>query len=512
MTYHGKNNVTYTLGSKIGGGGEGDVYSIVGNPNLLAKIYRQNHFSSCSDRHEMQQKIDAMLSFNISAYKNNHLVVAWPTDTLCDSTGEFYGYVMPKAPTKLPILCAFIPTERERLFPNYSWRYAPRIAYNLAVSVALLHEKIGITLGDMNTENFLIDDKGYITLIDTDSFNITHNGHCYKCKAGVPDMLPPELQGKDLSLSSTQFTRETDCFSLAVLIFQILVNGVHPFGMPNNATAGQSSGRNAVVSNIVTGYCPYITGSTEKRNVESPNMVMFPRYIRDLFDRAFNYSAATAIKRETISKRPSAHEWVIALDRLRREKLKFCSNKGSRHEYPESYSGPCPWCEIEKKLGKFIPPKQYLPHQTNPITGVNANPTNSPTTNIQSANPQAQSTNTVIKREAMPLYLLYPSVGCLGTVLMASAFSDFSQNMDVVSMSDNTACVVLAIIGAIVGIILTMLVADHYTKSDTPGLWIALCLVIPIVAYLCAAILLVGFYVALAALVLGLICYIFASM
>lgn len=510
MVLHGKNGNNYTLDARIGGGGEGDVYSIVGMPHLLAKVYHQNHFHSASDRSEMQQKINAMLMINAPSYNSNHLIVAWPLDTLCDNTGVFQGYVMPKAPSKTPILCAFIPTERCRLFPNYTWAYAPRIAYNLAVSVALLHERAGITIGDMNTENFLIDDKGFITLIDADSFNITSNGKCYKCKAGVPDMLAPELQGKDLALPTTQFTLEADCFSLAVLIFQILVNGVHPFGMPNNASAGQSSGRNAVVTNIASGYCPYVTGATGKCNIETPDMNMYPRYIRDLFDRAFKYTAQTAIKKETIAKRPTAREWVVALHRLVVEGTEKCA-KDSQHAYPKGYTGSCPWCDVKKKQAKLTPVKQFIPHQNPTPTWVTPHATTT-NTYTQTTYQQTQSTYQVAKREAMPLYLLYPISGCLGTLLMASELAGLSQGMEGLSMSDSTACGILAVVGIIVGIIIARLAADYYTKSDSPGLWIALSIGIPIVAFIAAVLLLIGFYVAIAALVLALICSIFANM
>lgn len=510
MTYQGKNNKTYVLGSKIGSGGDGEVYTITGMPHLLAKIYRSNHFHNSSDRNEMQQKIEAMLTINVPAYQDGRLMVAWPNDILFDNNGSFQGYVMPKATSKSPVLCAFIPTERDRLFGNYSWKYAPKIAYNLAASVAFLHDQTGITLGDMNTENFLIDSDGYITLIDADSFNITHNGHCYKCKAGVPDMLAPELQGKDLALPTTQFTRESDCFSLAVLIFQILVNGVHPFGMPNSAAGGQSSGRNAVVSNIVSGYCPYVTGATNKCNAEAPNMQMFPQYIRALFDRAFDYSAQTAIRKETIAKRPSAREWVLALHKLISDGVDNCHNN-SHHTYPKGYSGPCPWCEIEKNRAPIIPVKPYIPHRSsNNQQNAWTNPSTVPNPSYQTQTATNQPSTT--RRDVTPLYLLYPTSGCLGTVLMASELSGLSQSMEGMSMSDGTACAILAIVGIIVGIIMAKCVSEHYAYSSYPGGWVALSLVIPIIAFIGSVLLVIGFYLAIAVLVLAFICSIFANM
>ena len=508
MVFQGKKGRSYTLNAKIGGGGEGDVYTIVGMPHLLAKIYHQNHFHSASARTEMQQKIDAMLMLNNS--HSNHLIIAWPIDALYDSAGVFQGYVMPKASSKTPILCAFIPTERRRLFPDYTWAYAPRIAFNLAVSVALLHEKSGLTIGDMNTENFLIDGNGLITLIDVDSYNITSNGKCYKCKAGVPDMLAPELQGKDLSLPTTQFTLESDRFSLAVLIFQILVNGIHPFGMPNTAVAGQSSGRNAVVTNIASGYCPYVTGATGNCNIETPNMDMFPQYIRELFDRAFKYTPQTAIKKETIAQRPSAREWAVALRRLIDEGTQKCP-KDSHHTYPKTYTGICPWCEVKKRQATLVSTKQFIPHQNTTPTCASPHLA-SKNTYTQPINRKARTAYQVAKRKPLPLYLLYPVSGCIGALLMSSEFTRLSQSMEGLSLSESTACGVLALVGIFVGIILARLVENFYIKSDFPGLWVALSVVVPIFSFIGTALLLVGLYIAIAVLVLILICSIFANM
>ena len=95
---------------------------------------------------------------------------------------------------------------------------------------------------------------------------------------------------------------------------------------------------------------------------------------------------------------------------------------------------------------------------------------------------------------------------------MASELSGLSQSMEGMSMSDGTACAILAIVGIIVGIIMAKCVSEHYAYSSYPGGWVALSLVIPIIAFIGSVLLVIGFYLAIAVLVLAFICSIFANM
>ena len=91
------------------------------------------------------------------------------------------------------------------------------IAYNLAMAVWSVN-KAGVVVGDMNPNNIMVDELGQVTLIDTDSFNITNKrtGKIYKCTVGVPEILPPELQGVNLADPKNKFTEQTDGFSLSI--------------------------------------------------------------------------------------------------------------------------------------------------------------------------------------------------------------------------------------------------------------------------------------------------------
>ena len=176
--YFGRNRTTsYTLGSCLGGGGEGEVYEIAGKHNLVAKIYFDSKFNPTSEspnpRQELKEKIETMLDQPVDPYINGVLSVAWPQDILTNQQGLFVGYTMPRVNSKYHIFAASRERERAKLYPNYTWKTAILIAYNLALAVKVIHNTNAV-VGDMNPNNIMLDEKGHVTLIDTDSFNITN--------------------------------------------------------------------------------------------------------------------------------------------------------------------------------------------------------------------------------------------------------------------------------------------------------------------------------------------------
>lgn len=349
-------NRIYELGKEIKSGGEGVVYALVNRPNSVAKVYKNERIADSQLREASKDKILAMLGMHFNPYYNGRVVVAWPEDALFDDSGFFMGFVMPKIENMKSLIWAMRPSDRDVLWSSgYHWRYSIAIAFNLALTVEHLHNA-GVVVGDMNTNNILINSRGNVTLIDADSFNITtKSGQVHKCIVGFPEVLPAELQGKDLT--KQKFTERTDVFSLAVHIFTLLCNNCHPFGCLNYSSAHGSSSNPRIMDNIVKGYCPYVSGSSGETVDDALDMEIFPEGIRRLFDRAFRYDATTAIKQETIAMRPSAAEWRIALGNMYSEGVSICT-KNPLHEYPKNYHGSCPWCAIEQRKKKAGQPQQ----------------------------------------------------------------------------------------------------------------------------------------------------------
>lgn len=349
MLYYGQNGRTYELDRAIKSGGEGIVHSIQGNPYSVAKIYKPERIADPQLLESTRDKILAMLAMRFNPRVRGRVVVAWPEDALFDRRGVFQGFVMSKIQDMKSLIWASRPSDRDILWPNgYRWRYSMAIAFNLAWTIECLHSA-GIVVGDMNTNNILINAKGMVTLIDADSFNIQP----YKCIVGFPEVLPPELQGKDLRKPVNAFSEKTDCFSLAIHIFSVLCNNCHPFGCLDYNKAHGSSSTPQIQGNILKGYCPYVGVSRGRTVDDALDMDVFPSELRYLFDRAFHYDSSTAVKRSTIANRPSAAEWRNALGNLyddlyQSSGVAICRGN-PLHEYPKFYKKGCPWCAIEQR-------------------------------------------------------------------------------------------------------------------------------------------------------------------
>lgn len=465
MIYYGRNHKTYTLGTRLGSGGEGEIYDIVGKPSLVAKIYFNSKFNpapgNSNPRRNLKEKIETMLEQPVQPYVNGVLTVAWPQDLLLNQQGQFVGYVMPRVKSTHHIFAASRERERMQLYPHYTWKTSIAIAYNLSLAVRTIHQSNSV-IGDMNPNNIMIDEHGHVTIIDTDSFNITNKktGKVYKCSVGISEMLAPELQGKNLANPRSVFNEKTDDFSLAIHICTLLMNNCHPFGCTSFNISQSSTSTNPVVYNIVRGNCPYVSHSKVKASSDSPDFNMLPEYIRNLFDRTFKYTSSTAIKSSTINKRPSAEEWQVALEKLLEDNMKTCKKHSPEvHVYPASYH-KCPWCAIKYK----VPPK-----------------------NIKSKVPQnnfkrkAHSKNITVNQvsQSWKLWLVCILSGLVFSPFLAKYFIPICFKLCGASFELTTARIILAIVGSITGAIIAFYAQKHYMKSNNEVSWLLLGLLVP---------------------------------
>ena len=127
-------------------------------------------------------------------------------------------------------------------------------ARNLAAALGVLHESNYI-VGDLNESNVLVTPSAMVTLIDVDSFQVQEprNGRIivYAPHVGKLEYTPWELQGHALGevLRQTQH----DDFALGVLMFQMLMEGNHPF----RARWLRPGDRRPIEERIRQGWFPY---------------------------------------------------------------------------------------------------------------------------------------------------------------------------------------------------------------------------------------------------------------
>lgn len=308
--------------------GEAIVYE-TDDPTILAKIYHE-------PTQDQAAKIDAMVAGPPvdPSIRPGHRSFSWPLDSLQNSHGAFVGFLMPAVPTPHSATAWASPKLRRRAGLNVSWSSLHAVAANLAFVVGQLNTS-GVVLGDLKTDNVLVDTHGLVTLIDCDSFQVPDkDGNPLLCQVTTEDFCAPELFGIDLSEEHRDET--TDRFSLAVAIFKLLF-GASPFsgdwrggGEPATPAANATTGR------WIWGGDAFLAPPEALPDAET----IHPNLIRS-FDRAFRAGASEP------NDRPSGSEWHETLCLIMAE-IGTCSLDPTHYQYDGS---PCPWCRQALAIG-----------------------------------------------------------------------------------------------------------------------------------------------------------------
>lgn len=316
------------LGRLIGKGGEGEVYALADDPARAVKVYGSPDASR-------EAKVRAMVAQRLA--EGSDLVV-FPEAAATTRDGRFAGFVMRLVKGHTSLHELYSPGSRKIHFPRADYRFTVRAAANIARSVAKVHD-LGAVIGDINHSGILISDQAVAALIDADSFQF---GPDHLCRVGVPEYTPPELQGR--SLSGVVRTADHDAFGLAVVLFQLLFMGRHPF-------VGRYTGGDMPIERAIQER--RFAYSTVRDVGMSPppgtaRLTDFPAPIRAAFEAAFS---------ATPSPRPTAAQWTVVLKELEGGLNRCGAN--DVHFHP-SAGGSCVWCRMEQQIGILL----FLPSFT----------------------------------------------------------------------------------------------------------------------------------------------------
>jgi hypothetical protein len=314
------------LGQEISRGGEGVIYAVPAQPGLVAKIY--------TNPAEHPEAKLAWMKANPPqdpSQISGHSAIAWPQELLYTSAGAFTGFLMPYVQNTTPLLGVFNPRLRASTLPGFNWRYLHRVARNLALALSALHAREYV-VGDLNESNILVTPSALVTLIDTDSFQVRARKVppvVYYCPVGRPEYTPPELQGK--TFHGVLRRPEHDRFGLGVLIFQLLMDGSHPF-RAQYLSAGDPPG---VEERIARGWFPY--APTPVGPVapppRAPTLDVLSPELAELMLGCFVNGHR---KPEA---RPSPKEWSLAL-----AEAEHALNKCPNGHYVSWHLNTCPAC------------------------------------------------------------------------------------------------------------------------------------------------------------------------
>jgi DNA-binding helix-hairpin-helix protein with protein kinase domain len=287
ITIYGPSGKPQRLSKRMARGGEGSIYPVEGNPNILVKIYHDKILNDAVRTQEAKGKLKAMM--NMEELKEERRL-GWPQIPVFDENKRWIGYAMRRCRGELlHLLCA--PISVRQHFPHWDRVELVDVVLNLIGGLQKLHEN-RVMAGDVNTANFLVDENANIAFIDCDSYHVSAGNKVYACPVRTDLFTAPEAL--DISPASLRRNSTHELFSDAVLFYQVIMLG------PYARVHGEDP-----VSNLRSGKCALGTGSG-CRLPKGPWYNMWSHLsfdLKDLFIRAFREGHGRP------KARPSLTEW-----------------------------------------------------------------------------------------------------------------------------------------------------------------------------------------------------------
>ena len=498
--YVGLTKQKYQLGNKISAGGEGIVYDVVNQDDIVIKLYHPN---LNVDFKKKERKLKTMINMHVPYKINGNIRFTWPIDILYDGN-KMVGFTMPKMKKTLKIfsLQRFyyddISVKQNnkvlQVFPKFNWINQLQVSYSLAQIVTYLHQ-YDIVIGDFNVNNVFLDiDSKQVVIIDCDSFDIYNKQtkEHFSCEVCLPEILAPELQAQT-HVGQKPFTKESDNFSLGIHIFRLLMRNANPFGgvATNNASY---NGQIAADMNIVNGNCPYVRKCELKIPNYAPDLSILPVSLQNAFKRTFTYDQTTIAKH--IKDRTTAREWCDLLYPLcnpRNPHLQHCKDN-SHHVYLDN-NAKCPWCELKKKEQRAMIAQKVMP--------VNYPLPIHKKTGQQKTKANHKYANPTFQRSPYPFYYTLIGAGILNGFCFANLSSNFIYQRFGLIVPSFLCGILLMVAGVLLGYKLAQHFERKYVQATHYG-WLALAIVSFFLPMFCLE-LLDGAFVLIKYIVIGLV-------
>jgi DNA-binding helix-hairpin-helix protein with protein kinase domain len=327
--YCADNGESIELIEEINNSGEGRIYK-TSKDGFLAKIYHKI-------TKDQIQKLKVMVDNPPTdpTLAQGHISIAWPKCLLRDKYYRYLGFLMPQIKDARTLINVYNPSLRGKNAPGFNWLYLHITAMNIAFIMQAIHAK-NYVVCDIKPQNILVNQRGLVSIIDTDSFQIVqpHKKKIYHSPVGSPEFTPPEMFNVDLK--TVERTEFQDRFGLAVVIWQLLF-GNHPF-------SGQwvGNGNQPNIDKLIhQGHWIYGSNSLLRPSQLSMPLNILHPDVQQCFLKCFNNGLGNPYER------PSAEEWQKALESAVKD-LVTCYIE-FEHVYAKSY-GKCYWCERKEQL------------------------------------------------------------------------------------------------------------------------------------------------------------------
>lgn len=273
----------YTVIALLGAGGQGEVYEVESNGARYALKWYYRHMATQGQK----QILD-----NLIKHGAPDAMFLWPRDMIFNSYGESFGYIMPLRPKNYK---GIVDLMKRRAEPTF---YALcRAAYNLTNGYQKLHS-MGCCYRDISFSNVFFDpDTGDVLICDND--NVAANGLDNSTVYGTPRFMAPEIV-----VGRAKPSRNTDLYSLAVLLFYMFMMG-HPLEgkLEADIRCMDIHAMNRLYgTNPVFVFDPNNPSNRPVRGYQDNLLIfwdIYPQVIRDLFTRSFTTGIASPNKRVT---------------------------------------------------------------------------------------------------------------------------------------------------------------------------------------------------------------------
>ena len=195
----------YTVKQLLGSGGQGEVYAVEAEHKAYALKW---YYKNTATRNQKE------ILDNLIQSGPPDASFLWPQDMIFRDYGESFGYIMPLRPRNYR---SIVDMMKRRAEPSFYCLC--RAAYQLTKGYRALHGK-GYSYRDISFGNVFFDpDTGDVLICDND--NVSYNG----AKTGVYGT--PRFMAPEIVTGKAKPSRNTDLFSLAVLLFYMFMLG-HP--------------------------------------------------------------------------------------------------------------------------------------------------------------------------------------------------------------------------------------------------------------------------------------------
>jgi len=190
----------YKVAQMLGAGGQGEVYEVKCDSKSFALKWYFKKTATGTQKSILE---------NLITRGSPDAVFLWPQDIIDSSANDSFGYIMPLRPKNFKSIVDMMKRRAEPSFKTLC-----HAAFNLTKGYEKLHG-MGYAYRDISFGNLFFDpDNGDVLICDNDNVSASEQASVY----GTPRFMAPEIvTGK------TKPSRNTDLFSLSVLLFYMFM-------------------------------------------------------------------------------------------------------------------------------------------------------------------------------------------------------------------------------------------------------------------------------------------------